>query len=371
VASDSIRRCAAHDVVGWSFADTAEQQFGAGPLFAFDPDPGEGDLNALQTISVPDPHVYDPDLQLNGGNEVHGDLVSGFFDPSQPAIENSDYTRFDFTPGAAMSVADCAESMPGSEPIGDDAFLVRLRRTNDFDGLDQLAGISSSGPAVPLLFGRGALISKDPDADYNPRVHGITVRATAIAQARPALRVGMPHPDLTVPGVTPFALTSAFAATISDDPLNPTSATVDAEGFLMSSGVEGGQFVADPLGITTVGQELCPRNMPSPDCAPAALPPADWCIPGIGFAPVHQPVGDSAALRVVGFISVTVTCSSPTDLALTRGPQVAVASANATALLIYGLPLTVPAEDRSLVLGFNQGLAATQPAAVLAPVLVR
>ena len=51
--------------------------FGAGPII--DLTGGAGDFHAHQTMSVPDPHVYKPDLQINQQNEVHGDQVSGAY----------------------------------------------------------------------------------------------------------------------------------------------------------------------------------------------------------------------------------------------------------------------------------------------------
>ena len=46
-------------------------------------------------------------------------------------------------------------------------------------------------------FGAGAgFRGEDPNAGYSVRHHGLSLRATAIAAARPALRVGAPAPEL-------------------------------------------------------------------------------------------------------------------------------------------------------------------------------
>ena len=69
-------------------------------------------------------------------------MVAGDYDASQSGVEASDYSRADFTP---------SDDSPAP-------FLVRMRRSNDFQSLDSQAGVSSHGPSVPLLFGRGSLI---------------------------------------------------------------------------------------------------------------------------------------------------------------------------------------------------------------------
>jgi hypothetical protein len=92
-----------------------------------------------------------------------------------------------------------------------------------------------------------------------------------------------------------------------------------------------------------------------------------------GLVPVYQPIGASAADRVVGFVNVTLrwppNCSVATEVTLFGSPQI-VPRANATAILADGLPAAVPVEDRAELFSANMMLAAA-PFAVLAPVLVR
>jgi hypothetical protein len=79
--------------------------------------------------------------------------------------------------------------------------------------LDNVSGVSSLGPTLPFVFARGSLMTASPNANnYNPREHGLTVRATAIADAKPAKSVGPAFPSTLytgfsgIQGLAPFAL---------------------------------------------------------------------------------------------------------------------------------------------------------------------
>ncbi len=109
--------------------------------------------------------------------------------------EANDYSRSDF---------------PNPDPDGSrglelhPAFLVRMRRTGE-TFLDE---VGTSGPTLPFLFGRGALMF-DRDSPNNPRRligEGIKVRATAIAGAAAVVCVGTGQAQ---PGFT--SLDAAFA----------------------------------------------------------------------------------------------------------------------------------------------------------------
>ena len=172
-ASDCLRRAAANRIVRRTFDDNFDPidgdpgyQFGAGPVI--DRTEGVTSVHALQTISVPEAHVYKPDPQLNQQNQVYGDMVSGRFcytsDPvpseggtyelqdivcDEPQRGTGTYSRNDFnpnltSPGAPAALAECPapdDVPPTPWPLGgtgtlttvnDSAFLVRLRRSNDF-----------------------------------------------------------------------------------------------------------------------------------------------------------------------------------------------------------------------------------------------
>lgn len=121
----------------------------------------------------------DPRLQVNSLNRLHGDMVSGRFDASAPHTESGGYVRPDFVAAAA-----------GAPNFSSLSFLVRMRRAGDANALDVQSGTSSSLPTVPIVLGLGSTILQAPGDDWDPRHDGITVRATAIASARPAMRVG-------------------------------------------------------------------------------------------------------------------------------------------------------------------------------------
>ena len=99
-------------------------------------------------------------------------MVAGTYNPGQPSAEGDDYTRADFTPA------------PSGSSTGN-AFLVRMRRTNNTSGLDQEPGVSSGGPTLPILFGRGSLMARSGGSGQLSVASGITVRATAIAGRSP------------------------------------------------------------------------------------------------------------------------------------------------------------------------------------------
>src|SRR5262249_33935224 len=155
--------------------------------------------HALQTMSAPDVHVYKPDLQINQQNLVHGDMVSGRFcytiDPAaseglayadpetivctEPQHAPGSYARNDFNPNLTapqppipLSAAPPADAPPpdpwpipssGSlNGVDDSAFLVRLRRSNEIQGDGGIEpDVASSGPSLPLVFGRGTTIAGD------------------------------------------------------------------------------------------------------------------------------------------------------------------------------------------------------------------
>ena len=162
--------------------------------------------------------VYRPIPQLNAANEIHGDFVRGEYevndDPSLALkhAEFSDYTRDDF-----------------SATEDGDAFLVRLRRTHDPLGIDNIAGVSSAGSGMPLLIGRLGWMADVPnDAEFSIRRDGVTVRATAIADKRIAVRVWTYDGDQEILGAIPFWIRQTdFVAT--SDPAAETRRTPAGE----------------------------------------------------------------------------------------------------------------------------------------------
>jgi len=187
--------------------------------------PAERDLARRKVAAS----FVDPALQTNEAtNELHGDLVAGRFIPAGTGQEAADYTRDDFTP----------------EVTGEE-FLVRLRRMNAPTALDGVAGVSSHGAGLPLVFGGATLLG----ADSVLRANGYTMRATAIAEARPALSVGPAYPASLypdhappfagLPGAAPFALKVSYWTRLTTDTI-----TVNADGSLTrAAGTTDGAMV--------------------------------------------------------------------------------------------------------------------------------
>src|SRR5258705_3078559 len=218
--SEANRRAAVSNVVGWVFDEDydptdgdADYQFGAGPII--DLTEGATSLHGLQTASVPDIHVYKPNLQANLDNAPEGDMVRGQFCYNADPVRSEDvayelqdtvcgqtqrgsgaYARNDFNPGGANA----------------NAFLVRLRRSNEYQDLEGRTDpdVGSSGPSLPLTFGKATTIhGDDPTATYSVRRDGLTVRATAIAEIRPVVHLGLPQPG--APTIAQFVLSDACA----------------------------------------------------------------------------------------------------------------------------------------------------------------
>ena len=370
-ASDCIRRAAARTLMARAFADSAQAQFGAGPSFAVVN--GQGAADAFGQIVIDDAQrTYKPTLQINqAANAGHGDMVSGAFtyQPTATPDEADDYTRTDFMrnpvppPPGASGLAACPDEPPdpwtaplsGSARIDDDAFLVRLRRTTNASGLDDEADVSSGGPTIPLLFGRGGTITA-PDTGFSVRRDGLTVRATAIAGARPALTIGLPSGSMY--GATRFVLTRAYFETLTN---MPAAMPVNPDGTIGPPAAPVGAFLASRL--TAVGQ---PETTPAlPDCStePSEVP---------GFVPLVAPIGTTATSRVIGFgrVEPLWNCDSPGTITLSRPVVQLVTSANASAHLPGGLPTDVTPEDAVVLMDANRTFTSAG-FGLLVPALVR
>ena len=155
---------------------------------------GPADTTLAEDLANRSTFIYRPDeFQLNQANADHGDMLVGTYSPAGTHTEASDYVRPDF---------DSTATDPSS-------FLVRMRRTHNPDGLDDVPDVSSGGGGLPLMLARGGWMkAKDASAAYAIRRDGVTVRSTAIAHSVPARGVGIADPTLTPPliGVAPIAL---------------------------------------------------------------------------------------------------------------------------------------------------------------------
>jgi putative Flp pilus-assembly TadE/G-like protein len=400
-ASDCLRRAAANRIVRWTFDDNLEPadgdpdyQFGAGPVI--DLTEGVTSLHGLQTISVPETHSYKPDLQLNQLNQVHGDMVSGRFcytpDPApsegpvhelqdevctEPQRGSGTYARNDFnpnltSPGPPPGLNECPapdDPVPSPWPlpgtgslagVDDSAFLVRLRRSNEFGdpGAQLEPGVGSSGPSLPLTAGKATTIfGDDPASSYSVRRDGLTVRATAIATIRPAMHVGLPQVNPAQPGVTRFALLDTCVQAPTGAPVTITVTVNPATGIITrtgpgtptcATGAVVGRFVPNPVAVSTVGNTL--PLAPSPIACTAATSVTAQYGPVFSVMAAGPP-------RVIGFARVTFTrvavCPAPVSpftATITRLASI-VAASNASASPTGTLPMPItatPADVREL-----------------------
>ncbi|GJL61237.1 MAG: hypothetical protein NPIRA03_40940 [Nitrospirales bacterium] len=355
VASDLNRRVAVSQLAAWTYDDDFDLtddllQFGAGPdVFLTG---GQTDLNAMQTVDVRSAPVYKPMLQWNDeANARHGDMVSGTFgipDPGcsveAPHRECANYTRIDFVP-AEVNASPTA-----------DAFLVRLRRSikpEPFQGqagVDNVPGVSSAGPTLPLVLGLGSPLQAQIDSP-GIRFTGLTVRATAIADARPVRGVGLPDTLSEPPrlGVAPFGLVRAgWRDSLVVDV--PSSGTVDSSGVVAVGSTAIGRFL---LPVTSIGEPVLARF---PEGGPVTID---------GYAPLYEDFLGTE--RVVGFARVEMTGTAPGSVQIIRRPgQVAVE--NATVTLLPAFPL-LPEPELAWLFQVNRDIQ--EEGALLAPALVR
>jgi hypothetical protein len=230
---------------------TSDTQYGAGPVVTFSGGVGPPELAASQLMQPGTSPVYKPrrsdgtpGLELNENsdnpNAIEGDMRVGQYGlndgsgvesayPKQATVdEGGDATYATDNP---YSRRDFFQQKPGPTP---NAFLVRMRRTANPNGIDSESGISSGGPTLPILFGRGSLMARSGNGMSVSS--GITVRSTAIAAVGDGIAFGgtsysagrtktagrsyaIPgsgsQPAVTIPGVAPFALESSFWASLS------------------------------------------------------------------------------------------------------------------------------------------------------------
>lgn len=172
----------------------------ANPIFEFQTEIGDGSGTA-NLLANRSNSIYRPDdFELNDGsapgtvpNELQGDLVVGQYigtsvvrdlpgaplEPGDPHEEFSNYKRMDFR---------TSEENDFDINVGDDAFLIRMRRTANPN--DKRMGVSSSGEGLPMMLGHlGWILADQPNGSHDIRRDGTVVRATAIAAAQPVVAV--------------------------------------------------------------------------------------------------------------------------------------------------------------------------------------
>ena len=192
--------------------------------------------------------VYRPDPQLNTMNLPNGDMVMGdYLENSVDHQEFSDYERNDF-----IVQADGSDSP---------AFLVRMRRTHNPDGQDQIAGVSSGSGGLPLLMGRLGWFAVQPEnAGYSIRRDGVTVRATSIADERVAVRVWETS-NPQVFSAIPFGVSKSNFLSLGNitPQIRPTTTVVTQFGQLAEL-VPSGTYAGEVGYIAVIDESLSPAR---------------------------------------------------------------------------------------------------------------
>ncbi len=263
--SGADRQKAAREIAGWHFDDdldaafddgafdTGSGQFGAGPVVDFTGGAGDPALVASQTMSVdPASPVYKPEFM-------------------------------DGTPSAS-------------------GFQVAMLRGGT--GIPD-ADVYSVGPSLPYLFARGSMINRQLIQD------GITVRATGVADTRPATAVGVDTPGVAA-GAQRFALREATWSLLpvdDGDPMTDNSMVVTVDGVNLGS-------TATPM--RRLGEMI----------TLSATPEA-----ASGYVAIFDDV--QGTNRVIGFGLARITVESPTEVRISSlcVDGGIIATENATAIL--------------------------------------
>ncbi len=324
------------------------RNFGAGPILNFEGGVGDPTFAASQLISVPTSHVYKP-MQSNG----------------EPGIETNELNDAD------------GDMVKGVSPDGQPTFTTRMKRSRE----SPVPGISTSGPPVPLLFGRGSLIQLSTPGDYSPLQHGITVRATAIAQATRVKSVGKSIgagkaelPDGLAGALPLVIMRSSWEGDLS-------SVTVNIDGTLMgASGTIGHVTNKDGIGeVTSLGQVCESSTEKDP---PLIIEDMDGFATALmdnlptsraGYVPIiAEPTDGNIANRVIGIACVELADINVTPdgttvtFRLTKQTD-KIATENASAILAKAIAPPLSDVDFDLLWQLHNSL----PYSLLTPALVR
>jgi len=318
-------------------ADSLDMTLGAGPLVnmtdgvAF----SGSEFRASRQLQVNSATVdgYQPSLETNAGNAAHGDMIVGQYVPGGSRVEDvTTYSRGDFTPAG----------------VPNDAFLVRMRRTDNDNGtgLDEVAGVSSRGTPVPYLFGRVPYGNEDGGTSLlDQRERGTIVRATAIARQVPALTIG-PYSGAVGSGAAPIW----FEQTQWDALTNDVAETLTVSGTTL----------LDP-GMSTFGEFVNSQVVAVGDMIATA---AAESIVGERYVPVYRVLA-SGNRRVVGFGVASFAIDPVTGGTITRRAS-QIGEDNCSAHWRQNLS-AVPSGDLAELLANRN----SQSEPLLAPALVR
>ncbi|MCR9245725.1 MAG: pilus assembly protein TadG-related protein [bacterium] len=273
---DAGRRLRARQALERQWDDDLDPQngsrldLGAGALPV---QPEEVALGAKIMAAAPGARNWRPAaaLQDNLANAPHGDLVAGAFVPGFAlALEDDDFNRNDFVPVTTGSDPGLLAAAP--------AFLVRLRRTDGRLVLDDVADVSSSGPAFEWLWARGGAWQEPGDGEVaQSRADGLTVRAAGIAAVERALYVSTTPDGAAV--LATFALRGGTDAPWTGVNVGD-SITFDVreDGVLLAGTLEAG--VVSAIAPRLVGATVAPGAAPPTASAVALIVPVYGVIAG-------------------------------------------------------------------------------------------
>ena len=408
--TDGARRVLASKIVTATFdgqhdpyteqplAGSGRVNLGAGPVVELtggvgsDPSLAAGQLITIPGVSAP--ATYDPGveqagsvqpfaaLQPNLANAAYGDMVAGQYGSTSADTayaaesdqrgrqhgtwgeypwsyyeEDQQYNRRDFEPAAS-----------------DNSFLVRLRRLNPNDlnsNLENVAGVSTSGPGLRFLFATGSTILQatgDPEQagsssdshalNYSPRQDGLTIRGTSIAsvdavcagpipyQAGMAVSVGLADPQQSLPGAAPFALQLSYWNQVATQ-TSSVKLSIGASGALTDSttATPAGMTTTTPTAPLSVG-EIVTQTAPSSSFTSTLQTGLAYYVPIVVSTSNSSGSGSGASsssasggLGIIGFGSVKVSAVSSTTLTLCASSTSTVAARNASATFVPGAEL--------------------------------
>ena len=352
---------------------TSDTQYGAGPVVTFSGGVGPPELVASQlmqpgTSPLYKPRRFDgtPGLELNQNpgnpNAIEGDMRAGQYGlndgsgvesayPTQATVDEGGDANY--STDNPYSRRDFFQQKPSPTP---NAFLVRMRRTANPNGIDSEAGISSGGLVVnsdgsssspatlPVLFGRGSMMARSGTTGQLSVASGVTVRATAIAaagtvtglsqtpyEAGRAKAAGPPYQGtdannnpVNIPGVTPFAL----AATSWGGAWTTQQLKIASDGTtLVAADVTGttwGKVLQVATNIIAIGQQVGGPSVPVGNASTLAITTSSSLYSPINlyqYAPVYDASGAVApGSIIVGFGYVQWTWNPSSEiLTVTNG----------------------------------------------------
>lgn len=297
----------------------ATEQPRVGPIRAarlvYDPALGDPSLRALIVDPAAPRLGEDPVLFSNPGDAAIGDMVGGTWLGATPTLvpvcgfdgrfeafdENCRYERADFVAG---------EFLPEGE--GRRAFLARVRLTDE----ETVPEVASAGGRLAVLFGRLT--------DSRLRQRGVAVRATSIADARPALVAGRAGAVDGLPGAAPVAVDAAFWEGVA---LDGEIVVAVAGGTLFAGGVPVGRVLPPPAQPRFVGDVVL---------ADAA---AGLAVDGsVAYLGLYRPAPDGAE-RITAFAFATLSPGAGAEEIVIRKLRGGVATGNASAASALGLRL--------------------------------